>query len=42
MAQTFSREIAVPELPYGLTLEDLRLEEDAMVVSASASDVPLA
>ncbi|GAA4914506.1 Protein of unknown function (DUF2993) [Stackebrandtia albiflava] len=42
MAQNFTRQIAVPELPYGLTLEDLRLEQDAMVVSASAENVPIA
>ncbi len=42
MAQDFSRDIPVPSLPYGLVLEDLRLEDDSMVLSASAQDVPLA
>lgn len=42
MAQSFSREIPVPALPYDLVLEDLRLEADSMVLSASAQDVPLA
>ena len=42
MAQSFSREIPVPALPYGLVLEDLRLEADSRVLSASAQDVPLA
>lgn len=42
MAQNFSREIPVPSLPYDLTLEDLRLEADSIVLSASAQNVPLA
>jgi len=42
MSETFSREIPLPALPYNLTVEDLRLEQDSMVISASAQNVPLA
>ncbi|CAM3464144.1 DUF2993 domain-containing protein [Stackebrandtia soli] len=41
-AASFNRDIPMPAMPYGLVLEDLRLEKNAMVVTASAKNVPLA
>ncbi|MEV0647676.1 DUF2993 domain-containing protein [Phytomonospora sp. NPDC050363] len=36
-----SKEIPLPPLPYNLELTDVRVEPDAVVLSASASEVPL-
>ena len=38
---TLNRESPLPPLPYDLKLSDLQVQPDAVVLSASASDVPL-
>lgn len=40
-AAGLSKEIPLPPLPYNLTLSDVLVEPDAVVLSASAADVPL-
>jgi hypothetical protein len=40
-ANDLTKEIPLPPLPYNLTLTDVRIEPDAVVLSASANDVPL-
>ena len=42
LAQQFSRELPLPPLPYDLTLAEPRFETDAIVLTASADNVPLA
>lgn len=42
LAGSMSRSIGLPELPYGLTVDDVHFESETMVLTASASDVPLA
>lgn len=40
-ANDLTKEIPLPPLPYNLTLTDVRIEPDAVVLSASANEVPL-
>jgi hypothetical protein len=42
LIQRMAVDVALPPLPYGLTLESVRAEPDGLAVGVSARDVPLA
>lgn len=42
MAASMSRTIDLPALPYDMSIDDVKFEPETMILTASASDVPLA